>query len=765
MRNATISSAALIVLFAACSAAPTGVPARMTPLAPREVRGVRFVDSLLAQLTIEEKVGQLTMSPAEGLQTGPRAAQGSEAQVRAGLIGSVIGVQGADRTRALQRVAVEESPHRIPLLFSLDVIHGFRTIFPVPLAEAASFDPRLAESDARIAAVEATANGITWTFAPMVDIARDSRWGRIVEGSGEDPYLGSVMAAARVRGFQGARLADPTSLVATAKHFAAYGAAESGRDYSNAEISERTFWETYVPPFASAIDAGAGSVMAGFSSINGSPPHASAWLLRDVLRSRLGFDGVVVSDWAGIVELVPHGVAADTADAGRLALRAGIDVDMADGVYPASLARLARNDASAHAQIDEAVRRVLLVKYRLGLFDDPYHGASAAAASRVTFTAASVASARAAARESIVLLKNDGNTLPLSRSVGTLAVIGALADDDTSAMGPWSASGHLNESATVLDGLRRANPAMRIRFAAGAPPRGADTSGVADAVALARDADAVVLVLGESGEHTGEAESRAVLELPPAQLMLAQRVTRAARGKPLVVLLMNGRALAIPWVADSVPAILETWYLGTTHGDAIADVLFGSYSPGGKLPITFPRATGQMPIYYAHRATGRPWDANDKYTTGYNDLSLTPLFSFGFGLSYTSFRYDDLRLTKSSMRASDSLGVSVTVTNVGVRDGDEVAQLYLRDDVASVARPVKQLVRFKRVHLEAGKSQAIFWMLGAGDLAFDDLGMRRIVEPGTFTVFAGTSSEDVREAHFAVTGDTLVLAPPPPRMQ
>jgi beta-glucosidase len=764
VRNATLSSAALIVLFTACNAAPTGVPARTAPQAPRDARAVRFVDSVLAQLTIEEKVGQLTMTPTEGLQTGPHAAQGSDAQVRAGLIGSVIGVHGAERTRALQRVAVEESPHRIPLLFSFDVIHGFRTMFPVPLAEAASFDPRLAESDARIAAAEATANGVTWTFAPMVDIARDSRWGRIVEGSGEDPYLGSVMAAARVRGFQGARLSDPTSMVATAKHFAAYGASESGRDYANAEISERTFWEVYLPPFASAIDAGAGSVMAGFSSINGSPPHASAWLLRDVLRTRLGFDGAVVSDWAGIEELVSHGVAADTADAGRLALRAGVDIDMVDGVYPANLARLARTDSIARAQIDDAVRRVLLMKYRLGLFDDPYHGASATAASRVTFTAASIASARTAARESIVLLKNDRNTLPLSRSIGTLAVIGALANDDTSAMGPWSASGHPNESATVLDGLRRANPAMRIRFAAGALPRGADTSGIADAEALARDADAVVLVLGESGEHTGEAESRALLELPPAQLQLAQRVTRAVRGKPLVVLLMNGRALAIPWVADSVPAILETWYLGTTHGDAIADVLFGSYSPGGKLPITFPRATGQMPIYYAHRATGRPWDAKDRYTTGYNDLSLTPLFPFGFGLSYTSFRYGDLRLTTSSMRASDSLGVSVTVTNVGAREGDEVAQLYLRDDVASVARPVKQLVRFKRVHLEAGKSETISWMLGAGDLAFYDLGMRRIVEPGTFTVFAGTSSEDVREAHFAVTGDTLVLAPPPPRM-
>ena len=765
VRYPTLSATLPMLFLVACSSAGSGKAASLARQSPREGGATRFVDSVLATLSIEEKVGQLTMSPAEGLQTGPRVPQGSAAQVRAGLLGSVIGVQGAARTHEMQRIAVEESPHKIPLLFSLDVIHGFRTVFPVPLAEAASFDPKLAEQDARIAATEATANGITWSYAPMVDIARDSRWGRIVEGSGEDSYLGSVMAAAHVRGFQGARLADATSLLATAKHFAAYGAAEAGRDYSNAEMSERTFYETYLPPFESAVNAGAGSVMAGFGSLNGSPPHASAWLLRDVLRTQMHFDGVVVSDWAGIVELIPHGVAKDTADAGRLALHAGVDVDMADGVYPASLARLARSDASARAEIDEAVRHVLLAKYELGLFADPYHGASEANAARVTFSREHIAAARAAARESMVLLKNAGATLPLSRSIGTLAVIGALAADDTSAMGPWSVSGHSSESATVLDGLRRANPAMRIRYAAGALPQGADTSGVADAVSLAREADAVVLVLGESGEHTGEAESRASLELPPAQLQLAQRVTRAARGKPLVALLMNGRALAIPWVADSVPAILETWYLGTTHGDAIADVLFGAYTPSGKLPITFPRATGQMPIYYAHRNTGRPFDPKDKYTTGYNDLSLTPLFPFGYGLSYTTFRYDGIRLSNDHIRAGMPIGVTVTVSNVGTRDGDEVVQLYLRDSVASVARPVKQLVRFARVHLKAGESARLDFTLDASDLAFYDLGMRRVVEPGAFTVFAGTNSEDTRAAHFIVTGDTLVLAPPPPRMQ
>ncbi len=761
MRTATL----LTVVLAATSC----VPAQARTLAPKREAGAtrvtQFVDSLLALLTLEEKVGQLTLSPAEGLQTGPYAAEGDGARIRAGLIGSLIGATGAGRTRELQRIAVEESPHRIPLLFSLDVIHGFRTVFPVPLAEAASFDAALAESDARIAASEATANGITWTYAPMVDIARDPRWGRIVEGAGEDPYLGAIFAAARVRGFQGARLDDPAALLATAKHFVGYGAPEGGRDYATAELSERTLWSTYLPPFHSAIRAGAGAVMPAFTAVNGSPPHASAWLLRDVLRDRLGFTGIVVSDWTGIKELVAHGVAENTGEAARLALRAGVDVDMADGLYRDSVPPLVRARAVPLAELDEAVRRVLRAKYALGLFSDPYHGASEEKAARVTFTRENIAAARAAARESIVLLKNDHATLPLSRRIRSLAVIGALAADGRSSIGPWAATGDSARAITVLDGLRRANPAMRVDFAAGAAPRGADTSGIAAAEALARDAEAVVLVLGEDGERTGEAESRASLELPLAQLRLAQRVRAAASGKPLVVLLMNGRPLAIPWVADSMPAIVESWYLGSAHGDAVADVLFGAYSPAGKLPVTFPRATGQVPTYLAHTNSGRPPNDGDKYTTGYNDLTTAPLFPFGYGLSYTSFRYRDLRLARNEIRPGDSLGVSVKVSNVGARASDEVVQLYLRDDVASVARPVRQLVRFRRVHIDAGASLTVSFFLGFDDLAFYDLRMRRVVEPGGFTVYAGTSSASTLEAHFKVSGDTLVLEPPPPRMQ
>ncbi|MDB4909216.1 MAG: beta-glucosidase [Gemmatimonadetes bacterium] len=755
---------------AACSTAhptrPTTAPGVTTRSAPpANARETQFVDSLLSVMTLEEKIGQLTMSPAEGLQTGPQRPAGSTAQVRAGLVGSIIGVWGADRTHALQKLVVEESPHRIPLLFSLDVLHGYRTVFPVPLAEAASFDPSLAQSDARIAAIEATANGIVWTFAPMVDIARDPRWGRIVEGAGEEPYLGSVMAAARVRGFQGTRLDDPASMLATAKHYAGYGASEGGRDYATAELSERTFWSTYLPPFRAAISAGVGSIMPAFSAVNGSPPHASAWMLRDVLRNRLGFGGLVVSDWTAVMELVKHGVAATSGEAGQLAMRAGVDVDMSDGVYADSLPARARTNQQLRSDIDESARRVLRAKWELGLFSDPYHGASEEKAARVTRSSANIEAARTAARESIVLLKNDRATLPLSRDIKSLAVIGALAADAKSAMGSWTIVGQANEAVSVLDGLRHVNPAMRIRYAAGASPEGADTTGIPEAEALARDADAIVLVLGEDADRTGEAESRAFLELPLGQLQLAQRVSRAARGKPVVVVLMNGRPLAIPWIADSMPAIVESWYLGSEHGNAVADVLFGAYSPSGKLPVTFPRATGQVPLYLAHTNSGRPPNPSDKYTTGYNDLSSTQLFPFGFGLSYSAFRYGDVRLSRDNIRAGDSLGVIVTVSNVGARDADEVVQLYLRDDVASVARPLKQLVRFRRVHIRAGASETVTFSLGAEDLSFYDLQMRRVVEPGGFTLFAGTSSVDTKEAHFVVAGDTLVLEPATPRMQ
>ncbi|MDB4884008.1 MAG: beta-glucosidase [Gemmatimonadetes bacterium] len=733
-------------------------------------RDARIADSLLALMTLDEKLGQLTQTPAGYGQTGPTVDAGGERDVRAGRIGSFLSLYGADVTRRMQRVAVEETRLHIPLLFGYDVIHGMRTIFPVPLGEAASFDSAGAARSARIAAVEGTAMGLHWTFAPMVDIARDARWGRIVEGAGEDPYLGGVMAAARVRGFQGDALRSPTSLLATVKHFAAYGAAEAGRDYNVADVSERTMWEVYLPPFEAAVRAGVGSLMASFNEIGGTPAHASHWLLTDVLRDRWKFDGLVVSDWTGVWELLNHGIAPDSVTAARRALTAGVDMEMSSALYRNTLAPEIRAGRVPIARVNEAVRRVLLTKAALGLFDDPYRQVSAAREGRDLLSPAHRAAAREIARESIVLLTNravaNAPALPLRRDLRTLAVIGPLADDAKSAIGSWSGAGRPEDAVTALDGIRRALPNTNITHVRGAPVDTESTAGFADAERAARDADAVLLVLGERGDMTGEASSRASVELPGSQLALAQAVVRAAgQGKPVVVVLMNGRPLAVPWLADSASALVESWFLGVEHGNALADVLFGDVAPSGKLPVTFPRVTGQVPIYYAHKRTGRPAEAQNHYSSKYLDAPWTPLFAFGHGLSYTTFAYSDLRVSSASMRARDSLVVSVTLTNTGTRAGTEVAQLYVRHDAASVTRPVRELRGFQRVSLRAGEKQTLHFTLRPTSFAMYDIDMRHVVEPGAYTVWAGGSSEATLESHVAITGPTLVLAPAPPRMR
>ncbi|MEP6550719.1 MAG: glycoside hydrolase family 3 N-terminal domain-containing protein, partial [Gemmatimonadales bacterium] len=690
--------------------------------------------------------------------------------------GSFLGIFGADYTRELQRIATRESRLKIPLLFALDVIHGFRTIYPVPLAEAASFDSARVELSARQAAVEATAHGIVWTFAPMVDIARDPRWGRIVEGAGEDPHLGSVMAAARVRGFQGGdramNLGATDAMLATAKHFAAYGAGEGGRDYNSVELTERTLWETFLPPYEAAVKAGAATVMASFNDIGGIPAHSSDWLFGDVLRHRWGFKGLVVSDWSGINEMIAHRVAATRGDAGILAIRAGVDVDMSDGIYADSLAAAVRANRLPVAFVDSSVRRLLRIKYALGLFTDPYRFSDAARERRYTLAPEHVAAARDAARAGIVLLRNANRTLPLRKDLRTIAVIGPLADDARSAMGNWAADGRATETISVLAGIRAAvGPSARVIAVRGAPVDTADTSGFAAARTAASEADAVVLVLGEREDMSAEAASRSSIELPGSQRDLALAVIQAARrspggeSKPVVAVLMNGRPLAVPELALEAPALLETWFLGSQHGNAVADVLFGDYNPGGKLPATFPRTTGQIPIYYNHRSTGRPSDSTQKYTSKYLDLPSSPLFPFGFGLSYTTFAYSNLRLSAARIRAADSLAVSVDVRNSGDRVGDEVVQLYIRDDVASVAEPVKSLKAFRRITLQPGETRTVTFKLGPDALSLYDRQMRRVVEPGTFTVFAGTSSENVLTTRFEVTGKTLVLAPTTPRFR
>lgn len=762
-----------------CCAALAAVAANaQTPRESRltSARASQFADSILRLMTLEEKIGQLNQLPGTGTATGPRAPQGGEALVRSGGVGSFLGIFGAEYTRELQRIAIHESRLKIPLLFANDIIHGFRTIYPVPIGEAASFDSARVEASARQAAVEATAHGLHWTFAPMVDIARDPRWGRIVEGAGEDPWLGGVMAAARVRGFQGGDhglgLGATDAMLATAKHFAAYGGAEGGRDYNSVELTERTLWETYLPPYEAAVKAGAATVMSSFNDIGGTPAHASEWLLGDVLRGRWGFKGVVVSDWGGIEELIAHRVAATKGDAGLLALRAGVDIDMSDAVYADSMGAAVRSGRMPIAFVDSSVRRVLRLKYALGLFDDPYRFSDNARERRYTLAPEHLAAARVAAREGIVLLKNANKTLPLRKNLRTIAVIGPLADNAAAALGGWAADGRSEEAISVLAGIRTAlGPSTRIIQVRGAPVDTADSSGFDSARNAAAEAEAVVLVLGEREDMSGEASNRASIELPGSQRDLALAVIRAARqspggeNKPVVAVLMNGRALAVPELAREVPALVESWFLGTQHGTAVADVLFGDYNPGGKLPVTFPRATGQIPIYYNHRSTGRPADSANHYTSKYLDIPWTPLFPFGYGLSYTTFAYANLRASAATIRTRDSLVVSVDVRNSGDRAGDEVVQLYIRDDVSSVAEPVKALKAFRRVTLQPGETRTVTFRIGPDALALYDRRMRRVVEPGSFTVFVGTSSDDVLSTHFEVAGDTLVLAPPTPRFR
>ena len=734
--RATNVASALLLVALCTSAAAQRAPTRAD----------RFVDSLVGRMTLEEKLGQLTQVPGRWGDTGPRVPEGGEDEIRNGQVGSFLGVFGAGYTREMQAVAMQ-SRLKIPLLFAHDVIHGFRTIFPVSIAEAASWDPEGIERAARIAATEATAAGLHWTFAPMVDIARDARWGRIVEGAGEDPYLGSIMAAARVRGFQGTDLTAPNTMLATAKHFVGYGAAEGGRDYNIADIPETTLRDVYLPPFHAAVDAGAGSVMAAFNEVAGVPVHASERLIDGLLRTEWGWNGLLVSDWTGVLELIPHGVAADSAAAGALALRAGVDVDMVSRIYFRKLSPLVRSGRVAMRDVDAATRRVLRAKYDLGLFQDPYRYSDTARERRTLLAAEHRAAARELARKSIVLLRNEGRALPLSKSLGTIAVIGSLATDARSSIGNWAAAGRAEEAVTVLDGIRRAvSSPTRVVYARGADSATTDTSGFAEAVRVAREADVVVLIVGEHQEQSAEANNRAFIGLPGAQEGLVRAVQ--ATGKPLVVVLMGGRPLAISSFAESVPAIMHAWYLGTEMGNAVADVLFGDANPSAKLPVSMPRTVGQLPLYYNHKNTGRPPVANQKYTSKYIDVPWTPLYPFGHGLSYTTFAYRNLRLSAPTMRPSDTLIVSVDVTNTGDRAGDEVVQLYIRDEVGSLTRPVKELRGFRRITLRPGETQSVSFALGAPDLAFHDSALDLVVEPGFFRVFVGTSSERVEEGRF-----------------
>jgi beta-glucosidase len=703
-------------------------------------------EALLKKMTLDEKIGQLVQrAGGRSKALNSRLDDAELERVRAGAVGSYLHVAGAEPLAKLQKVAVEESRLGIPLLFAMDVVHGYRTIFPVPIAMASTWAPESLERAARVAADEATSAGLHWTFAPMIDIARDPRWGRIVEGAGEDPYLGSRMAVAQVNGYQGGNSLRPGSLMATAKHFGAYGAPIGGRDYNSADLSERTLQEVYLPPFYAAARAGAGSFMAAFNDIAGVPTTANKDLLRGQLRERWGWQGLMVSDWGAIGELLNHGVAADRATAGVLALDASVDMDMVGGVYADDLKAAIAKDKLRLKLLDEAVLRILRVKEQLGLFDNPMQYNDVEREARELLAPEHREAARSIARQSIVLLKNEGKLLPLrADKLRTLAVIGALATDGLSSLGSWRAQGKADEVVTVLKGITAAAPrTMKVITAPGADPRSADLSAISWAVKIAKSADATVLVIGEDYDLSGEARSRADLDLPASQLELARQVL--AIGKPVVVVLANGRPLAMSWLAEKAPAILETWMLGVEGGNAVADVLFGQYSPAGRLPAAFPRVSGAVPFNYSGNPTGRPADPDlAKDTVRFHDLPITPLFPFGHGLSYSEFRYSDLAQSTQSVAPGERVDISITVENTGAVASDEVVQLYVRDPVATISRPTLELRGFKRVDLAVGARKRITFSLTPEQLAFWSPRGQWSIEAGRIDFWIGASSADLR---------------------
>jgi len=718
----------------------------LAALAQKEAARIeKRIDSILKLMTPEEKAGQLNQYTGDRLATGPVQPNSNKYNdIRQGRVGSMLNVRGANDTRAVQQLAMQ-SRLKIPLLFGQDVIHGYRVTFPVPLAEAASWDMEAIEKAARIAAIEAAASGLHWTFAPMVDIARDPRWGRVTEGAGEDPFLGSRIAEARVRGFQGKGLGDTSAIMACVKHFAAYGAALAGRDYNPADMSERELWETYLPPFRAAAAAGAASFMNAFNLLNGVPATASSYLQRDILKKQWGFRGLVVSDWNSVGEMVSHGFAEDRRQAALYAMLAGSDMDMESHSYIDFLPQLIKEKKVPINLVDDAVRRVLRKKFELGLFDDPYRFSNEERERKLLGAPAHRQAALDMARKSIVLLKNENSLLPLNASVKNIALIGPLAASGVDMKGAWSVSWEKDSLVSVYDGLRKKLGAnTNIFYEKGSEITSSDTSRFAAAASVASNSDVIILVVGESFDMSGEAKSRSSLELPGVQEELVKRMV--ATGRPVIVLVMAGRPLIFNWTADHAHAVVYTWFAGSEGGNAIADVLTGEYNPSGKLPISFPRAVGQVPIFYNHTNTGRPVtnEANITYKSAYIDVANTPKYAFGYGLSYTRFDYADLKLSTGNLKISDQLRVSCTVTNSGDRDGEEVVQLYLRDMVASIARPVMELKGFQKILLRKGESRKVEFLIGKNELSFYNNKLEWIAEKGRFELMIGSASNDIR---------------------
>ncbi|WP_326523325.1 beta-glucosidase BglX [Sphingomonas sp.] len=750
----------------AWSLAPAALGQTPAPVAQRtaanpgwqdDARMRAFIDELMAKMTLDEKIGQMTLLTSDWLSTGPGLREGYEEDIAAGKVGAIFNAHSVAYTRKLQTLAVERTRLKIPLLFGYDVIHGHRTIFPISLGEAASWDMEAIEKAARISAIEGAAEGLHWTFAPMVDISRDPRWGRISEGAGEDVYLGSRIATARVKGIQGKGIGHTDALIATVKHFAAYGAAQAGRDYHTVDMSMRELRDTYLPPFKAALDAGAGTVMTSFNEIDGVPASGSHFLLTDVLRNEWGFKGFVVTDYTSINEMVPHGYSKDDKQAGEQAANAGVDMDMQGAVYLNHLAKSVAEGRVPMATVDAAVRRILEMKYRLGLFQDPYRFSDAAREKANVMTPAFLEAARDVARKSMVLLKNDGDTLPLAASARSIAVIGPLGNSKADMIGSWAAQGDRKEKpVTVLEGIRaRAGKGVTVSYAGGASYNFADagkTDGFAEAIAAARGADVIVAAMGEYWDHTGEAASRTSLDLPGNQEALLKELK--ALGKPIVLVLLSGRPNSIPWAADNIPAILHAWYPGTMGGHAVADVLFGDYNPSGKLPVTFPRNVGQVPIFYNMKNTGRPYTAEkqgQKYLSRYLDVPNSPQWPFGHGLSYTSFSYSPVTLDRTTIRPGEALTASVTLTNGGRRAGTEIVQLYTHDLVGSVTRPVRELKGFERVTLKPGETRKVTFRISESDLAFHRADMSYGAEAGDFDLYIGGTSDLTQGVRFTLS--------------
>ncbi|MBL0356397.1 MAG: beta-glucosidase BglX [Chitinophagaceae bacterium] len=745
------------------------VNAQTTPAAkPAEAKMKTFVDALMKKMTLDEKIGQLNLPGSGDIVTGQASNSDIGKKIKDGQVGGLFNIKSVAKIKAVQKVAVEETRLKIPMIFGMDVIHGYETVFPIPLGLSCTWDMKVIERSAQIAAQEASADGINWTFSPMVDIARDPRWGRIAEGNGEDAYLGSRIAAAMVRGYQGNGTYKNNNIMACVKHYAMYGAAEAGRDYNTTDMSRVRMYNEYLPPYKAAADAGAGSMMASFNEVEGIPATGSKFLMTDVLRKQWGFKGFVVTDYTGINEMEAHGMG-DLKQVSALALNAGIDMDMVGEGFLTTLKKSLQEGKITTAQIDAACRRILEAKYKLGLFDDPYRYCNEERAAKEVFTDANRKEARAIAAQSFVLLKNQGNILPIKKSA-SIALIGPLGNNKENMPGTWSVAADFSKATSVLEGLRSVlGTSARVTYAkgsfldddslfeqrAGMFGKSFDRDGrtkqqlLDEAISIASQSDVIVAALGESAEMSGECSSRSDIEIPQTQKELLMALLKT--GKPVVLVLFTGRPLALKWENENVPAILNVWFGGSEAGFAIADVLFGDVNPSGKLSTTFPQNVGQVPIFYSHKNTGRPLGEGkwfEKFRSNYLDVSNDPVYPFGYGLSYSNFYYSDVKLSSNTLKAGQTITATVTVTNNSKVDGKEVVQLYTRDMVGSITRPVKELKGFQKIELKAGESKTVTFTISVNDLKFYNSNLKFVAEPGDFKLFIGGNSRDVKEVAF-----------------